>query len=315
MIKTLFICRLHELELSERISGFDKINDNLSVTNDKNYIKSLIKESAKSIIGAMEYDDLLSGHLVAFSSEEIPETTETKPYLIEKLYQLQSFVLSTWINMDNAINFETGFLFAAKPTGTVTESNLLTCKFSDSRGKSSTIEISRSKLAEMRKFYREKMKFDNSKSSTKISNEYKRVDRALYMISSARSESDLGLKVANYCTVLEALLSTSQNELAHQVAERLAFFIGETPDAKIETYRLAKKAYSIRSKVVHGDAIGMNDIQNLGNISEFCDSSIRKLFSMLLSTPRLYSIVNDGKMLDEFIIELIMGKRSFHELE
>jgi len=312
-MKVIFICRLHQIELTEKISGFDRIDDELSVTNDEAYIKKLLGNADISIIGKMEYEDITSGNLVAFSIDEVQDDASTKSFLVEKLYRLQSFILSIWLSFDNAINFELGFLFVTRSNGIIIESNLLACKFSNSKGAINRVEISRSKFAEIRKFYREMIQFDSTRSSTKISKNYDRIERALYMVSSARSENDLGLKIANYCTVLESLLSTSQNELAHQVAERLAFFIGKTPDNKIEIYRTAKKAYNIRSKVVHGDTISTSDIQNLEIISEFCDNAIRDIFKLLYSSKNLYEIVNNSKALDEFMIEIILGKRKIDD--
>ena len=309
-MKALFLCRIHQFEISDRISGCDKINDSLSITNDTAYLRSMIDEQFQPVIGAMEWDDLFSGSPVAFSKAEIPDDMATKEYLTKKLYQLQSFISSTWLTMDNSINMEIGFLLCDVENGIKAESNLLSTMYTNCRGIIEPKTLTRSELSNMRKFYRDNIQFDDTQDRlTKISKDFERTDRALYMISTARCENDLGLKIANYCTVMEALLSTSQTELSHQIAERLAYFIGTNPDERISIYKSSKKAYNIRSKVVHGDTISANDIQALIPISEFCDQSIRKIFSTLFRDKDLYLKVNDGKQFEELMLNIIMGNQ------
>ncbi|MGD0383399.1 MAG: hypothetical protein ABSA77_07765 [Thermoguttaceae bacterium] len=65
-----------------------------------------------------------------------------------------------------------------------------------------------------------------------------------------------------FSTVLESLLSTSQNEIAHTLAERAALLLGKDEQTRLEIYRQVKKLYGIRSKLTHGDIVPKKGIQN-----------------------------------------------------
>jgi hypothetical protein len=54
-------------------------------------------------------------------------------------------------------------------------------------------------------------------------------------------------------TILEALLSTGNDEIAHQISERSAVLLRRSPPERLELYREMKKLYGLRSKIAHGD--------------------------------------------------------------
>ena len=58
-------------------------------------------------------------------------------------------------------------------------------------------------------------------------------------------QSLVGLSMA-----LEAILSTDDKEIAHQLAERASVLLG---GKKLDTYGRVKRMYNLRSKIVHGD--------------------------------------------------------------
>ena len=87
-----------------------------------------------------------------------------------------------------------------------------------------------------------------------------RYTRAVYFIQAARASSDIGVKIANYSTALEALFSTDAQELSHKLAERVACFLESAPSLRKQVFQDVKKAYGIRSKVVHG-AGGSKEVQ------------------------------------------------------
>lgn len=311
-MKALFLCVLQKIKIPELISGYDKIHDSLCITNDKEYLKTIIDPKARGIIGEMEYGELISGKPVAFARDEIAETTSTKEYLIERLYHLQSFLTSTWITRDNSINMDNGFLFCENGIRLTTEQNILSTMFLNMKGRDEEITISRQELSELRSFFRKNIESDNTRRITSLSKDIDRTDRALYMINAARKEHDLALKIANYCTVFETLFATSQTELSHQLSERVAFFLSDTPEQRLSTYRTMKRAYSIRSKVVHGDFVSNKDIQEIEDIASFCDNSLRVIFQSIFENKFMRDTMNDAKALDEYMINLVMGmiKRS-----
>ena len=62
-------------------------------------------------------------------------------------------------------------------------------------------------------------------------------------------QSFVGLSMA-----LEAVLSTSRDEITHKIAERVALVLETDSRKRIEAYEKVKKLYGMRSKLVHGAA-------------------------------------------------------------
>jgi hypothetical protein len=66
------------------------------------------------------------------------------------------------------------------------------------------------------------------------------------------------------CTALEALLSTQQQEITHQLAERAALVFRATAGADaVGIYKTVKKLYSTRSNIVHGRGAGKDDLKHI----------------------------------------------------
>jgi len=67
-------------------------------------------------------------------------------------------------------------------------------------------------------------------------------------------------------TTLEALLSTSQMEISHTLAERVAVLLEKQEEPRLIAYKQAKKLYDIRSKLTHGDIRAKKGVQNLESL-------------------------------------------------
>lgn len=116
---------------------------------------------------------------------------------------------------------------------------------------------------------------------------------------------NLPQKVTNYCTSFEALVSTSSTELAHQVSERVSILIGEDSSEAIDIYRNLKKAYSTRSKLVHGDQLTAGNDQYLIE-AQNCDQYLRRLLRLVLTKDDVAGALeeNQEKVNDFFLVRL-----------
>ncbi|WP_211184721.1 HEPN domain-containing protein [Paenibacillus lemnae] len=106
-----------------------------------------------------------------------------------------------------------------------------------------------------------------------------RSERVRSFIIVARCESILPFKIFNYCTALECLFTTDNTEVSHKIAERAALLIGESFDNRIEIFNLIKKAYGIRSKLTHGQAINESE-ENLIRYSQNLDEILRNIVNI-----------------------------------
>lgn len=307
-----FIIALYHINIPENLGRGDKLDDITFISNDSSVAKKIIPTDAVNIIGQLEYEGLLSSKAFIYSTEELPENMTPEGYLVDRLYFVQSFMSALWLNTDNNVDFELGFAFYRKDGRLGVNSNHLALAYSNSQVEQKLSVFNRSKLRDIRAFHREKLRYmKNSfkdRKGTQLLKKHSRFEMALYHIQVARSESDMGLKVSNYCSALEALFSTSQAELSHQLSERLAYCISRTPEERLDIYRKSKQAYTIRSKVVHGTYIKENNLAQVKQVSAFCDSSLRSVMTNLLMDEELYeNLMNGNEKLDEYMLKLIFG--------
>ena len=119
---------------------------------------------------------------------------------------------------------------------------------------------------------------------------------------------DLAVKVANFCSALEALFSSGETELTHKLSERVACFLSDDPADRWRTYRDLKAAYSIRSKTVHGDRITKGR-DTLDQTTEKLDSLLRKILRRILEAPALQErfMGQEPKDMRDYFLGLVLG--------
>jgi hypothetical protein len=128
-----------------------------------------------------------------------------------------------------------------------------------------------------------------------------RISRALGFIHRAQQTDIPPEKIAFYCSSLEALLSTSQAELSHQVAERTALISTPHANERIDVYRLIKSGYSFRSKYVHGAPV-KGDEQSVVSMSEKLDHALRNCMGCAMRNKELIEAIKNEDALDEYFL-------------
>lgn len=254
-MKPIFIALLHQFETAEDLGSGDKINDALRITNNRDVIARLIPQPFRLIMGEMEVNSLLSGPSVVYAEAEFPREITPQQYLLARLYEVQSFLMTTWVFQDNAINCELGFLLFRHGDVSTATSNFVAHLYSDCTGKKPITKLSREQLREIRALHRAEIRIPDhpfALPTSQLTSAHPRLSRAFYLVNAARGERDIAIKVAHYCTAFETLFATSQTELAHQLSERIACFLYSNVEERLSAYRRIKNAYGLRSKVVHG---------------------------------------------------------------
>lgn len=307
-----FITALYHIEISEPLGKGDKLDDITFISNDDSVSKGLIPSEAINIIGELEYNGLLNAKTFIYSKEVIPDDMSPEDYLVDRLYFVQSFMSSIWLKIDNSVDFEIGFVFYEKRGRLGVSSNYLALAYTNSQVEQTLCILNRNKLRDIRSLNRDKLTYINNshkdRKETQLLKKNSRFETALYHIQGARSESDIGVKISNYCSALEALFSTSQAELAHQLSERLSFCISKTPEERLVNYKKSKQAYTIRSKVVHGTHIKESDLPKVKDAALFCDSSLRAVMINILMNEDLHKNFSRGnEVLDDYMLKLIFS--------
>ncbi|WP_157661269.1 HEPN domain-containing protein [Burkholderia ubonensis] len=300
--------------MSEDLGGGEKIKDSMRVTNNRSVVSSLIKKEYAQIIGQMEMTALLGGGLVVYAEVDIPENMTPQQLLVAKLYEVQSFLLTTWVFFDNSINCELGFLFYSAGGRSSVSSNFIAHQCSDSRGQTIKIDISRSQFRDIREFHRAVIGAPDhpyEKPTSQLTSGHPRLARTMYIVNSARGESDLAMRVAMYCTAFETLFATSQSELSHQLAERVACFLRVSPDDRFDLYRKVKNAYALRSKIVHGSTVKHSKLGEVVDISQFCDEILREILHRIFKDDVIRGMFDkNSEDFDEYMLKNIFSVQS-----
>lgn len=101
------------------------------------------------------------------------------------------------------------------------------------------------------------------------------------------------------------MLSTSQSELSHQIAERVSAIIN-TIEPRIQTYKFVNKCYSLRSKYIHADAICAPE-EEIVCTSEKLDEIVKATTHAILQDRDLRRAMEDNKLLDEIILGRVLS--------
>lgn len=310
-MKPIFIALLHQVEIAEDLGVGDKINDALRVTNNRDLISRLVPHPFRSILGEMEVNSLVSGSPVVFAEAEWTVEMTPQQYLLARLYEVQSFLMTTWVFQDNAINCELGFLLYQEGDVSTATSNLIAHLYSDCTGKKPTTKLSREQLREMRALHRAEIRIPDhpfALPTSQLTSAHPRLSRALYIINAARGEQDIAIKVAHYCTAFETLFATSQTELGHQLSERIACYLFTNTEERLSAYRQVKSAYALRSKVVHGSTLRDSKLEEAVFVATFCDGVARSVMKRLLTEPEARKLFEQGtESFDETMLRTILA--------
>lgn len=68
--------------------------------------------------------------------------------------------------------------------------------------------------------------------------------------------NDMAMAIVDYVGSIEALLGTSQTELAHRLSQTVAIVTQRLPAKRKERYDEFRRIYGIRSKAIHGEKLG-----------------------------------------------------------
>jgi hypothetical protein len=304
-----YVTALKSLSITNNLGRGDRINDRLYITNDKTTIKGLVPKTYIPIIGVLEWKFIEEANAVIWGSIDFDKSAEPLDILNEQIYQTHGFLQAIWLFMDNSIDTELGFLLYNREAVPTASSSYMDIHITDARGETSEVALTRDQLQTVRRFYREHFEAEpfGPHPATKVVRTTDRLSRALYHLQAARTTRDVAMKIVHFCTAFETLFATSQSELAHQLSERVAWFLEDTGAARVQLYRNMKKIYSLRSKITHGAGVAESGLEEVLMTSGDCDEGLRRTFKKLFENGELFSAFRSGEQLDEFLIKLVLG--------
>ncbi len=252
-------------------------------------------------LGSLEYDFLTSrAPALAYARETVSIDRDApaewiNALLLQRLSEMQSILLRLWLIKDNAADPDIGWMAVKFGDGVIVNSNRWSGAYSKADGTSEPTAFSRDELRSAAAWKIDPQDMPEGRGVplyragaseeriTKLSQNTLRMQRLLYFVDGARKSRDVAIKIALYCSGLEAMLSSSNTELTHQVAERVAVLIRARGEARLETYHQVKAAYAIRSKAVHGAMFKDRDHHKLVaaaiDIDQICREVVQSYFS------------------------------------
>lgn len=309
-MRAKFLVALNGLDLPFISGRGDQIRDDLFITTDSQFVGDLIPDWARTAIGELEYEFLTSRPVIHASVEVPDDQAAVATSTLSLLREAHRFVQSLWLHHDNAVCTDTAFLIHPGPHRWV-HSNSVAFVAVRADGSTLALELTREALAEIRRVYRDIFRLDGkvtAPTSTLLVQGTTRFDRAFYRVQMARAAHDVLDRISEFCSALEALLATSPGELAHQLAERCAFFVRDTPDDRLKVYREIKKAYGYRSKFVHGDFVKESEVAIVRRLAVVCADVVREALLRVATRESYRAALKSGNQaLDDLMLSLIFG--------
>ena len=308
---SLFTIALINLKVSSDLGRGDRIDDTTFITNNSEIVRKLLRADYLPILGRLEASAIIEADAVIYSVDKVPDDLTPEQYLIAKLYRVKAFEMATWLMQDNSINSEHGFLLYQKDGMPTVSSNFIATQHSTATGEDVFLNLRRRELKVIREFFRKNIhieKHAHTLPTTQLTKGASRISMVYFLVQSARCQSDLALKISQYCSALEALYTTSTIELAHQLAERVAFFLEKDGGSRYQTYRALKRIYDFRSRIVHGGTIKHSVLDDLRNSAAICDDLIRRSLQKILGKKSFMDIFEGNpKELDDFFLRLCLN--------
>lgn len=309
-MRYIYITALVGFKINERMKEPILIKHGVHLTNNPAHTAAYIKSSQLVTVGFLEAELLTDGSPVLYKLDEVETPTDAHVELVNFLREVQGFLTATWLHEDNAANCELGFAFSREIDHV--HSNALALNYRDHAGARRPMEVNLTAvcdIAEMHERIFDGLREENRPKHTAFQKSINRLDRAMRFLTQARSSDDVGQRIANFCSYFECLLSTSANELSHQLSERAAFFLADTPTDRLKVFREMKRAYGVRSKIVHGDILSASAVDALVETSRNCDDAARALLLKIIADTEIVQLLNEGsnEALDRYMLDLIFG--------
>ena len=251
--KYSFITSLQYLDVREPLGSGWQVSGDLKFSTSNSIARRIVTPTLRHCIGEIDAQEVLSGKPFLFAEADYPHqdtSLESQERLLTN--QLQAAVMFCnvlWLIRDNSVNFDRGFLqypFERTSPQPRVSANSWTTLFSCADGQLTETKFSKSEIEWAADLYRSLYKtasFNDVsfRGTLGTARSVDRLSRAFYFLQAARAMNDLPAKVTYYIICFETLLSDSNTEVAHQIAERVAVLIGKEQSQKLEIYRNLKK--------------------------------------------------------------------------
>lgn len=320
-MKYMFFTILHNLKIESKLNKGIKIYSGTRISNGNEVLhKTIFSNLLRSTAGVHSTDEFNNKvyyyKIGEFSDVMMKEEMDEKGSMTTFYFlrEAEQFVHSLWMIKDNNVYIRDGFLIVYEDDleQGFTYKAALTTIYSASSG--SELESSFSKeevidaISYFTPFTLEEMETENFGGKYLTNNHFyksskqNRINRAWYFVVAARAAGAPPMKIVSYCTALECLFTTDKSEVVHKIAERTAALLGTSGENKREIFNFVKKAYGLRSTVIHGALIKGND-HDLISVTTGLDDILRRIIK--LEDHEVFLI--EEKELDNYFLNMLFN--------
>lgn len=316
MATRLFLSRIEQVRLDLSGRWERDVMPGLKITNDTASVLKRIPLNAIPYIGRSELYHLETSDVVLVGDLDSMPAEEADPLdLITMIFLWMSPVFrSMWMVKDNNARLGVSHMVEVTKNGVVRHSNNFPSEqyqkadfnsdpvlFSNTEWKKA-LELHHQTETHFHQCDSLEHRFLHQKGASRLA-------RAFRFLRAARSSHDCAFRIAECCSCLESLFSTEITELAHRLSERVSIFIAPNPNLRREHYVALKKAYRVRSKVVHGAALSESEINELNDLSVLIDDYLRRVFQKIFNDPKLIVLFESKPdTLDEYFTNSLFPK-------
>lgn len=320
LITTTFFTGINQIELSATSQRGERFADLYYLTTNPTRIRELIIPFAGEL-GCVETSYLSCGGAKALvyriSEQEVDKAdiaASLNRLLIEDMAILKTLQYNLWIVKDNAAHFDRGWIAAAAdPTRPIMNNNTWASRQSCADGSFHAVHFDLEELRNARLISKDPVVYMGSGlTSTMMTSETLRYSRFTGFVDAGRSISDVAMKIAQYCSGMEALVSTAQTELSHQVSERVSAVLEPPGEKRIALFKQVKEAYGFRSKAVHGATFKPKDAERLKECARRVDQVCRDLVLAYFDSENGFraAIEKSEQATTEFFINRVLGSEA-----
>jgi hypothetical protein len=316
-LKYLFLTVLHNLKLEGELNKGKEILPGTRISNNSTLVKEVLESILfKEVAGFHSIDEFANSvylykrgdfDLLKVSSQEERHDSD---YTFYFLREAQFFVNELWKMKDNSVYVRDGFLILYEDDieNGITYKGALSSVNSNSQGEIIETLFTNEQIDKVIRAFVEDGEIpsiDNFIEGGKTPNKelfFKgsiRAERAFYFILDARRASHLPIKIVSYCTALECFFTTDNTEVNYKIAERVALLLGTSSENKKELFNTTKKAYGIRSKIIHGSSLKEKE-GLLKELSVKLDDILREIISKDIKE----FVLEDNKLSEYFLDRL-----------
>ncbi len=327
------VCRLYNININMKYKGVN-IFDDINLISNKVFFSEYFNDDFFVLAaGTFHVDSYMNSPFFYTSgnNHELTGSDSAYKFLENRSILYNDIIFFLWLIKDNAATCEESFVRYKTIMNEKITMYQRSFRYSNSEGKYDTTYFSNKEFEEASKLMSQfsifNMKYldniNNVQDGIIHSQKYEeyfhlfglrsnRYQRARSILDNARTENYAPARISAYTIILEAFFSTNNNEVATQVSQRIANFLCESRDEKIELYKFIKEVYNIRSLYVHGEKLtikyGKKGLAFLINMSTRLDSILRKIFMKIISDEELiYLYVDDNtEKLEQYLLELVM---------